>query len=419
MTFEESKWYGILPDYWKTSKLKYVVQLSRTKASEKTNYIGLENIESFTARRVGEAIEPDGDAISFKPGDVLFGKLRPYLSKSLLVNESGCCSGEILVMSPTAIQAKYLLYMTLSTGFVNDVDMSTYGTKMPRANWEYIGNMKIPVPTSNEQRAIVAYLDEKCAAIGESIQKRKEIIEKLQEYRKAVITQAVTKGLDPNVSVKDSHVPWLGQIGITCDTYKLKFGTYMKGRIGWQGLKAEDFIDEGPYCVTSTDFTNGKVDWNKSYHVSEERYDMDPFIQLKKGDLLISKDGTIGKLAFIDELPGPACLNSHLLVLRPLTNRFSNEYLYHVLASNVFVQYYELVSTGSTMQSLSQEKLSNFVIPVWDRNTEKAIVQYLNKKCAEIDETLEKQQTIIDKLEEYKKSIIYNAVTGKIDCRPL
>lgn len=194
--YDEIHWFGNVPNGWKISKLKHEVILRRAKATDKSNYIGLENIESFTGRRVGEQLDPEGEAIVFKKGDVLFGKLRPYLSKSLSVNEDGCCSGEILVMKPKQIDQSYLLYITLSETFVKRVDISTYGTKMPRANWEFIGNMLIPVPPLSEQRKIAAHLDEKCLNIDTMLSKQQTIIDKLEEYKKSIIYNAVTGKID-------------------------------------------------------------------------------------------------------------------------------------------------------------------------------------------------------------------------------
>lgn len=215
--------------------------------------------------------------------------------------------------------------------------------------------------------------------------------------------------------MKDSGVPWIGKIAKGATVYTLKYNTYMKGRIGWQGLKSQDFIDEGPYCVTSTDFENGKVNWDTCYHVSLDRYNMDPFIQIKKGDLLISKDGTIGKLALIDDLPDKACLNSHLLIIRPLNQKYVIKYLYYVLQSSIFTTYYALVGNGSTMQSLSQEKLGQFKFPIWDITTQKHIVAFLDTKCSDIDAATADIQSEIDTLEKYKRSVITEAVTKGLD----
>ncbi len=214
--------------------------------------------------------------------------------------------------------------------------------------------------------------------------------------------------------MKDSGIEWIGTIPMECHVVRLKYGTYMKGRIGWQGLKSQDFIDEGPYCITSTDFENGKVNWEKSYHVSEERYEMDPYIQVKVGDILISKDGTIGKLAIIDELPNKACLNSHLLIIRP-SQRYTTKYLFYVLSSDIFVHYYSLVGSGSTMQSLSQEKLGEFSFPIWSIQMQDIITDFLDTKCSEIDALSADIQSEIDTLQEYKRSVITEAVTKGLD----
>lgn len=136
--------------------------------------------------------------------------------------------------------------------------------------------------------------------------------------------------------MKDSGVEWIGEIPEEWEVIKMKHFSYMKGRIGWQGLKAEEFIDEGPYLVTGTDFQNGKVNWETAYHISEARYDEAPEIQLRVGDLLVTKDGTVGKLAMIDSLPDLASLNSHLLLIRPLFQKYLTKYLYYVLSSVVF-----------------------------------------------------------------------------------
>ena len=188
----------------------------------------------------------------------------------------------------------------------------------------------------------------------------------------------------------------------------------MKGRVGWQGLKFEDFIEEGPYCITGTDFENGKVNWRKCYHVSQERYEMDPYIQVKNGDLLITKDGTIGKLAIINDMPGPACLNSHLLIIRPLREKFTNKYLYYVMKSDVFLKYYKLIGSGkTTMDSLSQENTGNFSFPAYDLQTQNRIVEFLDYQNSKYDEIIFKKEQVLTELEQYKKSLIYEYVTGK------
>jgi type I restriction enzyme S subunit len=296
-------------------------------------------------------------------------------------------------------------------------DYGRYSTQtaLPSMTQAAYANMQIPFPAIEIQRKIAVYLDSACSAIDSLIASKQSLLEKLEEYRKAVITKAVTKGLDQSEELKDSGIPWIGEIPKEANICRLKFFSYMKGRIGWQGLKSNDFIDNGPYCVTGTDFVDGKINWSTCYHVSEERYEMDKSIQLQVGDLLVTKDGTIGKLAKVTELPGKACLNSHLLIIRPTENKFSNEYLYYVMLSDVFVNYYRYTSTGSIMESLSQEKTGDFSFPLHDLPTQNRIVQYLDNQCASIDRAVLTVKEAIAHLQEYRTSLITAAVTGKID----
>ena len=215
--------------------------------------------------------------------------------------------------------------------------------------------------------------------------------------------------------MKESGIDWIGQIPEEWEVIKVKFFTYMKGRIGWQGLKADEFIDEGPYLVTGTDFKNGRVNWDTAYHISQKRYEQAPEIQLKQGDLLVTKDGTVGKLALIDELPDSASLNSHLLVLRPLFNRYDNHFLYYVLSSLEFKNYFQKVSIGSTMDSLSQEKMGEFIFALPNINEQNSISRYLDKKTAQLDKAKALLEDQIQKLKDYRASLIYETVTKGLD----
>ena len=215
--------------------------------------------------------------------------------------------------------------------------------------------------------------------------------------------------------MKESGIDWIGQIPEEWEVIKVKFFTYMKGRIGWQGLKADEFIDEGPYLVTGTDFKNGRVNWDTAYHISQKRYEQAPEIQLKQGDLLVTKDGTVGKLALIDELPDSASLNSHLLVLRPLFNRYDNHFLYYVLSSLEFKNYFQKVSIGSTMDSLSQEKMGEFIFSLPNINVQNSISRYLDKKTAQLDKVKALLEEQIQKLKDYRASLIYETVTKGLD----
>lgn len=214
---------------------------------------------------------------------------------------------------------------------------------------------------------------------------------------------------------KDSGVKWIGTVPADWTLLKMKHYSYMKGRIGWQGLTADEFIEEGPYLVTGTDFERGRVCWDRSYHISKKRYNEAVPIQLKVGDLLVTKDGTIGKLAYIDELPGKASLNSHLLVIRPVGGKYINRFLYWVLGSSVFQGYYELVSYGSTMDSLSQEKIGEFEFYAPPIDEQRAIAIFLDKECGKVDSIVADIERQIEILQAHRISLVTEAVTKGLD----
>lgn len=210
---------------------------------------------------------------------------------------------------------------------------------------------------------------------------------------------------------KDSGIEWIGDIPKGWSVLRMKHYFYMKGRIGWQGLKADEFIEDGPYLVTGTDFVNGKVCWERCYHISEERFNEAPEIHVQQGDLLITKDGTVGKLALIEEKPEKVSLNSHLLILRPVKGEINNHFVYWALQSVIFKDYVGLASSGSTMASLSQEKIGEFPLILPTLSEQQIIVSYLDHKIGKIDASVSAINSQIDDLKAYRQSIISETVT--------
>jgi len=163
----------------------------------------------------------------------------------------------------------------------------------------------------------------------------------------------------------------------------------LRARIGWQGLRSDEFKTEGPYLVTGVDFHNGRVDWDDCYHVTEERYAQDKGIQLHEHDLLITKDGTIGKTAVVIDCPEKATLNSGVFVVRAINNEVVPEFLHYILHSHWFDLFVRNVLTGSTIKHLNQEKFYKFTFEAPDVPTQKKIVEVLESIDAVIDKTRE------------------------------
>lgn len=169
-------------------------------SDEERIYIGLEDIESRTGNLLMSSFNNqkniEGESIIFETNDVLFGKLRPYLAKCILASFPGRCTTELLVLRCSNIMPKYIFYLMLSEKFINIVNSSTYGTKMPRTNWDFIGNLYIPLPNKFEQESIIDWLNKKCEEIDFLIMSIKQQIQKLKEYRQSLIFEAVTGKID-------------------------------------------------------------------------------------------------------------------------------------------------------------------------------------------------------------------------------
>ncbi|HDZ5084783.1 TPA: restriction endonuclease subunit S [Campylobacter jejuni] len=199
VNFKDSgiEWLGEIPQHWKILKLKHIASLRNQKSNNIDFRIGLENIESKTGKFIPSSeIVFEEDGIGFEKGDILFGKLRPYLAKVFLTDRDGICVSEFLVLKIKSESNKFIKFLMLSSLFIDIVDSSTYGTKMPRANWEFIGNLKIPLPPLKEQEQIANFLDKKCEKIDLLIEKTKKQIKLIKEYKTTLINQAVCGRMD-------------------------------------------------------------------------------------------------------------------------------------------------------------------------------------------------------------------------------
>ena len=216
-------------------------------------------------------------------------------------------------------------------------------------------------------------------------------------------------------SYKDSGVEWIGEIPKEWNFIPLKNLCYMKGRIGWRGLKQEEFMDEGPYLITGHDIKNDKIDWSKCYRISNDRYFESPEIMVKNDDLLFTKDGTIGKTLYISELLGPTTLNSHLLLIRPIKGRYHSKFLEYVFKSLYFLIYVDLSKTGTTFFGVSQYTMENFRGLFPHLQEQQQISNYLDQKTKQIDDLIEKTEQKIELLKEKRTSLINHCVTKGLD----
>lgn len=405
-------WIGNIPSDWSLKKIRFATTI-RTEVGKYTPenvFIGLENVEGSTGRLIETESEyEEGIYDVFRKGDVLFSKLRPYLEKAFISDFDGFCTGEFVIFRGFEGDKRFLFYFLLSHGFIEIVNASTYGAKMPRASWDYIKNLNMPLPCSAEQQAIAAFLYDRCGQIDVIVADLERQVEILRQYKKALITETVTKGLDKTAPMKGSGIDWIGEMPMHWEMKRLKFlGSARNGLT----YAPEDVVDEdkGTLVLRSSNIQNDRLTFDDNVYVNCR---IPKEIVLQENDLLIcSRNGSqalIGKCALIDEKTAGQTYGAFMCVYRSRYNKF----IHYVFLSDIF-SYYLGTFLTSTVNQLTNLNLYNIQIPIpMDLNEQQAIVEFLDHKCAEVDDLIAEKQKAAETMRQYKKSLIYEYVTGK------
>lgn len=263
-----------------------------------------------------------------------------------------------------------------------------------------------------EQKRIVAFLDAKCAQIDAIIEKQQQVIEKLKAYKQSVITEAVTKGLDPSVPMKDSGVEWIGQISSAFTIFKLKY--ILKSRLQYGANESGvAFSEDLPRYIRITDITPDgdlKEDGKLSLpHETASEY------LLEDGDILFARSGaTVGKTFIYNKTYG-TCAFAGYLIRAVVGEKALARFVYYFTLSSVYESWKNGIFIQATIQNIGAEKYSNMQIPIPSIEQQSEIVEHLDRRCTKIDSVIKSKRTVIDKLTDYKKSLIYEAVTGKME----
>ena len=216
-------------------------------------------------------------------------------------------------------------------------------------------------------------------------------------------------------TMKESGIQWIGAIPESWNTKRIKYMATLKGRIGWQGLTSEEYQDEGAYLITGVDFANGGIDWENCVHVPMKRWKEAKDIQIQDGDLLITKDGTIGKVAIVSNIPGEISLNSGVLRIIPIDG-YSKRFLYWVIKSDEFWNWFNYKNAGnSTIQHLYQGDFAEFLYAFPNYAEQEAIADFLDEHCGTIDDIISVLEKQLDTLKSYKMSVITEAITKGLD----
>ncbi len=419
-------WLGTVPSTWSIVRNKEIFQERQTLSNTgKETLLTVSHITGVTPRsdknvNMFMAETMVGYKICHE-GDLIINTMWAWMGALGTSNELGICSPAYNVYMPRKgipYNRRYFDYLFRIPNAVMEMTRNSKGIVSSRLRLyaKDFFQIETVLPSLQEQEAIARYLDTKTAQIDRKIDLLTQKAQRYEELKRSLINETVTRGLDKSVPMKDSGIEWMGEIPEHWKVKHFKQFSSMKGRIGWQGLKHSEFIDEGPFLITGMNFKDGKIRWSEVYHITEERYQQAPEIQLREHDVLMTKDGTIGKLLYVDKIPSPhkASLNSHLLVFRPIRNSYFPRYLYYQLGSSVFQGYVEIAKTGTTFFGISQAAVGRYIAILPPISEQKAIAEHLDRKTEHIDQILENINSQIEIQKELRKTLINDVVTGKI-----
>ena len=412
------EWIGEIPVDWKLSKIGSVYDERNEKVSDK-DFAPLSVTKQGIVPQLETAAKTDnGDNRKLIRKDDFVINSRSDRRGSCGISEyEGSCSLINTVLKPqTNMCNRYYGFVFKSDGFADEYYRWGHGIvdDLWSTKWIDMKSIYIPAPDIIEQERLADYLDAKCSKIDEIIEKQQAIIEKLKEYKLSIITEAVTKGLNPDVEMKDSGNIEIGKIPSIRKPTKLKHLCNTQGRIGFKGYTTADLVDEGEgaYTLGASHLNNGKIDLTDPVFISWEKYYESPEIMVKQNDILIVQRGsTIGKVAIVDKNYGEVTINPSLVLINKI--HIDSKYLLYALSARYIVNYINLIGTTTAIPMISQKQINDLVIIVPPDSIQISVVKYLDEKCGKIDANILKKQKLIDKLQEYKKSLIYEVVTGK------
>ena len=430
-------WLREVPGHWDVHKLRHLLRRHAERNRPDLPLLSVVREKGVILRDVTDKDKnhnfiPD-DLSNYKVvrvGQFAMNKMKAWQGSYGASRYDGIVSPAYFVFQVSGLEADFFHQALRSRAYVPAFTRASDGVRI--GQWDLaearMREIQLLVPPLTEQTAIVRFLDHIDRRIRRYIRAKQKLITLLEGQKQAIIHQAVTGQIDvrtgrPYPAYKDSGVEWLGQVPEHwAEAIKIKYVSSLKGRLGWQGLKAGEYTSAGPYIVSSAHFRNHKINWEICPHVTQERYEMDKHIQLAHGDILLMKDGAaMGKLVFVDEPPGLACLNSHLLLFRPLADNegitYLPQFMFYYMQTECFQGYVQVNGTGATFLGISQESIGNHTVCLPPISEQTAVVEYLDHETADLDTTTASANRQIDLLREFRTRLIADVVTGKLDVR--
>ncbi len=417
------EWMGQIPAHWQVRSFRYCGVIPNGQVDPRLpqfrdkTLVAPNHIESGTGRLLGTETADEQGAESgkyaFESGNVLYSKIRPELAKVCLIDFPGLCSADMYPIAPrNDVSAGFLAYQMICSGFTESVVLASARVAMPKVNRDELGGIPLVVPPLTEQQAIAAFLDRKTAEIDSLVAKKQRLIERLQEKRQALISHAVTKGLDPNAAMKDSGIEWLGKIPQHWNICRLG---YMSNIVrGASPRPAGDplyFNGNAAPWITVAEVTkdSSKYLTKTSTCLTAEGQALSRL--LKSGTFILTNSGATLGVPKIIQIDG--CINDGSVAFLSIRKSVSHDYLYYYLSS--LTQMLRERASGQGQPNLNTDIVKAIPFPFGPLDEQRRIVAFVEAESFRITNIVDVLHRQIAKLQEYRQTLISAAVTGKID----
>lgn len=434
-------WIKDIPSSWEINKVKYLATEPGTLFLDgdwiESNVIEESGIRYLTTGNVGvgfykeqgsgyisEKTSSELHCLNVYPGDLMISRLNEPIGRACIIPDTESryvVAVDNVILRPNAnYNKKFIMYGMNADGYAEHANMIARGATMSRISRSQLGQFWLAFPNVDEQQAIADFLDKECAQIDSIAADLEKQIALLQQYKKSLITETVTKGLDKSVPMKDSGVEWIGEIPVGWELSRIKYLTdnhhpYPIGDGDHGMIKADDYLTEGIPYIRVLNLTWGSgLNLENLVFISKEMNSLIKNSELKPNDILIAKTGaTIGKTAIVPDSLPVSNTTSHVGKIT-LANVHDAKYFYYVMTSSIVQkQIQDISAMQSTRPELGIEGLKNLILTVPPFDIQQHIARFLDDHCAKIDRVLHEKGKQLSVIKQHKKSLIYEYVTGK------
>jgi len=417
------KWLGEIPEHWEVKKLKFIMSQIQTGTTPSTNNKNFfdGNLNWFNPKDLNREflVESENKLTQlalqrkeiklFQKDSILIVGIGATTGKIAYLNINGTFNQQITGFHSNIHDNKFLFYAMKN--FSNIFLKIANYTTLPILNNEFFNSFFILLSPKQEQIKIASFLDKKTKQLDQAIEQKEQLIELLKERRQILINDAVTKGLDRTVSFKDSGVEWIGEIPFDWKSSKLKFisrkiidGTHF----------TPTYQDKGIVFLRVTDLHNKTIDLSQVRYISEiEHIELVKRCRPEKGDLLLSKNGTIGLTKIVD-WDFDFSIFVSLCLIKIIHAIMIPELLEYQIKSDIFTQQLREAGKTTSVTNLHLEMIKDLLVLIPPKEIQQQIVNYIEKNNQKIDKAITLQQQQIIKLKEYKTTLIDSVVTGKV-----